>query len=55
MMSLPPIDADAFAFQTALKLWDRPERELGGKPLDEGADVDAFVEAAFQPGKLIVE
>lgn len=47
MMSLPPMDADSFAFHSALSMWDRPEGELGGQPLPRDADVDEFLDDAF--------
>jgi hypothetical protein len=46
MMSLPPMDADAF--EAALKLWDRPEAELGGTPLERDDDVETFLDDAFR-------
>jgi hypothetical protein len=50
MMSLPPMDLDTF--ESALKLWDRPDNELGGTPLDAEADIDAFLDAAFAKGRV---
>jgi hypothetical protein len=50
MMSLPPMDLDTF--ESALKIWDRPEQDLGGTPLDADADTDAFIDAAFGKGRV---
>jgi hypothetical protein len=43
---------DREMFLASLALFDRPESELRQRPLDEDADVDAFVEAVFGNGTL---
>jgi hypothetical protein len=39
--------SDLELFKEALSMWDRPENELYGKPLDSDADVDGFLDRAF--------
>jgi hypothetical protein len=39
--------SDLELFKEALSMWDRPERELYGRPLDEDTDVDSFLDRAF--------
>jgi hypothetical protein len=39
--------SDLETFKEALSMWDRPESELFGTPLDADADVDSFVDRAF--------
>ena len=42
-------------FMRALKMWDRPENQLFGTPLDGDADTDAFVDQVFSvPSRGIV-
>lgn len=38
---------DREAFLKALMIWDRPERELFGRPLAKDTDTDAFLDRFF--------
>ena len=38
---------DRQAFLQALMIWDRPENQLGGRPLSADTDTDAFIDRLF--------
>jgi hypothetical protein len=51
-MSKKPTRQDRADFLESLKLWDRPEQELYGRPLGGDVDTDGFVDELFSiPGR----
>ena len=43
----PKAPTDRETFLAALALYDKPESELHGKPLEADVDVDGFIDEAF--------